>query len=101
MPRGDTCGQFEQLVLTAILTLDEDVRVAGRHALVQLEEFLHLLALADDVREAVLAANLLLELLVLGPLGNSFGVGTGDFDTAVAALRDDARIAIVTRRSAQ
>lgn len=24
MARGDTCGQFEQLVLTAILSLDED-----------------------------------------------------------------------------
>ena len=58
----------DQLLAGAVLALDQDVGVAGRHALDQLEEVLHLLALADDVREAVLAADLFLELLVLGPL---------------------------------
>src|SRR5688572_14810098 len=58
----------DQLLARAVLALDQDVRVAGGHALDELEEILHLLALPDDVREAVLAANLLLELLVLGAL---------------------------------
>ena len=35
MPRGDTCGQFEQLVLTAILTLDEDAYGVTIHRKVQ------------------------------------------------------------------
>jgi hypothetical protein len=47
---------------------DQDVRVARRHALDQLEEVFHLLALTNDVGEAVLAANLFLELLMLGAL---------------------------------
>ena len=57
-----------QLLAGAVLALNQDVGVARRHALDQLEEVLHLLALTDDVGEAVLAANLLLELLVLGAL---------------------------------
>ncbi len=56
----------DQLLAGAVLALDQDVRVAGRHALDELEELLHLLALPDDVREAVLAADLFLELLMLG-----------------------------------
>src|SRR5258705_349544 len=58
----------DQLLAGAVLALDQDVRVAGGHTLYQLEQLLHLLALADDVREAVLTPYLILELLVLGAL---------------------------------
>ena len=61
-------GVGDQLLAGAVLALDQDVGVARRHALDQLEEILHLLALADDVGEAVLPADLFLELLVLGLL---------------------------------
>ena len=56
----------DQLLAGAVLALDQDVRVAGGDALDQLEQLLHLLALPDDVGKAVLAANLVLQLLVLG-----------------------------------
>ncbi len=58
----------DQLLAGAVFALDQDVGVARGHAFDELEEVLHLLALADDVGEAVLPAYLLLELLVLGPL---------------------------------
>ena len=58
-------GVGDQLLAGAVLALDEDVRFARRHALDQLEELLHLLALADDVLELVAILQLLLELLVL------------------------------------
>ena len=58
----------DQLLAGAVLALNQDVGVARRDALDQLEQRPHLLALTDDVREAVLAASLLLELLVLGAL---------------------------------
>jgi hypothetical protein len=57
-----------QFLAGAVFSLDQDVGIARRNALDELEEILHLLALADDVRKAVLAADLLLELLVLGAL---------------------------------
>ena len=56
----------DQLLAGAVLALNQDVRVARRHALDELEEVLHLLALADDVGEAVLPSDLLLQLLMLG-----------------------------------
>ena len=55
----------DQLLAGAVLALDEDVRLAGRDALDELEEVLHLLALADDVLELVAILQLRLELLVL------------------------------------
>ncbi len=58
-------GVGDQLLAGAVLTLDEDVRFARRHALDELEEVLHLLALADDVLELVAILQLLLQLLVL------------------------------------
>ena len=58
----------DQLLAGAVLALNQDVGVARRHRLDQLEELAHLLALADDVRERILAADLFLELLVLLPL---------------------------------
>ena len=61
-------GVGDQLLAGAVLALDQDVGVARGHAFDQLEEILHLLALADDVGEAVLPADLFLELLMLGLL---------------------------------
>ncbi len=58
-------GVGDQLLAGAVLALDEDVRFAGRDALDQLEELLHLLALADHVLELVAVLQLRLELLVL------------------------------------
>ena len=55
----------DQLLAGAVLALDQDVGLARRDALDQLEQLLHLLALADDVRELVAILELLLELLVL------------------------------------
>src|SRR5712692_10057323 len=55
----------DQLLAGAVLALDENVRFAGRHALDQLEEILHLPALADDILELVAVLQLGLELLVL------------------------------------
>ena len=55
----------DQLLAGAVLPLDQDVRIAARHALDQLEHFVHLLALADDVAEAELPLELLLEQEVL------------------------------------
>ena len=77
----------DQLLAGAVLALDQDVGVAGRHALDELEEILHLLALADDVREAVLPANLFLELLVLGPLLRPLDRLADHVDQAVLADR--------------
>ena len=55
----------DELLAGAVFALNEDVRVAAGHALDQLEHFVHLLALADDVAEAELPLELLLEQLVL------------------------------------
>ena len=55
-------GVRDQLLARPVLALDEDVRLAGRHALDQLEQVLHLLAAADDVGELVAVLELLLEL---------------------------------------
>jgi hypothetical protein len=55
----------DQLLAGAVLALDEDVRLAGRDALDELEQVLHLLALADHVLELVAILQLRLELLVL------------------------------------
>jgi hypothetical protein len=57
-----------QLLAGAVLALNENVGVAGRYALDELEEVLHLLALTHDVGEAVLSADLFLQLLVFGLL---------------------------------
>jgi hypothetical protein len=56
-----------QLLAGAVLALDEDVRVAGRNGLHELEQLAHFLALADDAGKRVLAAQLLFELLVVLP----------------------------------
>ena len=58
-------GVGDELLAGAVLPLDEDVGVAPRHALHQLEHLVHLLALADDVPEAELPFELLLEQQVL------------------------------------
>ena len=55
----------DQLLAGAVLPLDQDVGVAAGDALHQLEHFVHLLALADDVAEAELPLELLLEQQVL------------------------------------
>ncbi len=55
----------DELLAGTVLALHEDVRVAARDALDELEHLVHLLALADDVAEAELALELLLEQLVL------------------------------------
>ena len=55
----------DQLLAGAVLALNEDVGFAGGHAFDQLEELLHLLALADYVLELVAVLQLLLQLLVL------------------------------------
>src|SRR6188768_828163 len=65
-------GVGNELFARADFALNQDVRVAGSHAFDQLEEVLHLLALTDDVAEAVAAADLLLEAQVLGPLAGEF-----------------------------
>jgi hypothetical protein len=57
-------GVGNQLLAGAVLALNEDVRLAGRHAFNQLEELLHLLALADHVLELVSVLQLRLQLLV-------------------------------------
>jgi hypothetical protein len=59
-------GVGDELLAGAVLALDQDVGLARRHALDQLEELLHLLAAADDVGELVLVLQLLLQLDVLG-----------------------------------
>ena len=61
-------GVGDQLLADAVLALDQDVGVALGDRLDQLEQLAHFLALADDVREVVLIAHLLLEALVLGAL---------------------------------
>jgi hypothetical protein len=48
--------------------LNEDVRVARRHALDQLEQLLHHAALPDHVGKAVLPTDLLAQVLMLGAL---------------------------------
>ena len=58
-------GVGDQLLAGAVLPLDQDVGVAAGDALHQLEHFVHLLALADDVAEAELPFELLLEQQVL------------------------------------
>ena len=58
----------DQFLAGAVLALDQDVGVARRHRFDELEELAHLLALADDVREGILAADLLAELRVLPTL---------------------------------
>ena len=55
----------DQLLAGAVLALDQDVGVAAGDALDQLEHLVHLLALADDVAEAELVLDLLLEQQVL------------------------------------
>ena len=55
----------DELLAGAVLALDQDVRVAAGDALDQLEHFVHLLALADDVAEPELPLELLLEQQVL------------------------------------
>ncbi len=55
----------DELLAGAVLPLDEDVGVAPRHALDQLEHLVHLLALADDVAELEAPLQLLLEQQVL------------------------------------
>ena len=61
-------GVGDELLTGAVLALNQDVGVAGGHAFDELEEVLHLLALAHHVPEAVAAADLLLQPQVLGPL---------------------------------
>src|SRR5262245_3029181 len=57
-------GVGDQLLAGAVLALNEDVCLARRHAFNQLEELLHLLALADHVLELVAILQLGLQLLV-------------------------------------
>ena len=54
-----------ELLAGPVLALDEDVCVASGDTLHQLEHFVHLLALADDVAEPELPLELLLEEQVL------------------------------------
>ena len=61
-------GVGDQLLAGAVLALNQDVRVAHRHALDQLEQILHHPALPDDVGKAVLPADLLAQVLMLGAL---------------------------------
>ena len=58
-------GVGDQFLARAVLALDEDVRLARRDALDELEQILHLLALADDVVEPVPIVQPLFQLLVL------------------------------------
>ena len=53
-----------QFLAGSILALDEDIGLAGRHAFNQIEQLLHLLALADDVLKLVPVLQLRFELLV-------------------------------------
>ena len=55
----------DQLLAGPVLALDENVRLARRHAFNELEELLHLLALADHVLELVPVLQPRFELLVL------------------------------------
>ena len=55
----------DELLAGAVLALQENVRLARRDALDQVEELLHLLALADHVLELVAVLQARLELLVL------------------------------------
>src|SRR6266542_3555159 len=55
----------DQLLASAVLPLNKDVGVAARDAFHQLEHFVHLLALADDVAEPELSLELLLQQQVL------------------------------------
>ncbi len=72
----------DQLLADAVLALDQDVGVALGHRLDQLEQLAHLLALADDVRERVLIAHLLLQPLVLRALDLQVGRAIEDRDDA-------------------
>jgi hypothetical protein len=73
----------DQLLADAVLALDQDVGVALGDRFDQLEELAHLLALADDVREGVLIAHLLLQPLMLRALDLQIG--------GAIENRDDAR----------
>src|SRR6185503_17469582 len=55
-----------QLLAGPVFPLDQDIGVAGGDALDELEQLLHLLALSNNVRKAVLAPDLVLQLLMLG-----------------------------------
>ena len=72
----------DQLLADAVLALDQDVGVALGNRLDQLEQLAHLLALADDVREGVLIAHLLLQPLVLRALDLQIGGAIEDRDDA-------------------
>src|SRR5439155_10955501 len=50
-----------ELLAGSVLPLDQDVRIPAGHAFDQLEHFVHLLALADDVPEPELSLELLFE----------------------------------------
>ena len=65
-------GVGDQLLAGAVLALDEDVRFAGGDALDQIEQLLHLLALADHVLEFVAVLQLRLQVLVLVDQGLLF-----------------------------
>ena len=58
-------GVGDQFLAGAVLALDQNVGVAGRHRLDQLEQLAHLLALADDARERILTAHLFLKCCML------------------------------------
>ncbi len=51
----------DELLARAVLPLNQNIRVAARNAFDQLEHFVHLLALADDVAEPELPVELLFE----------------------------------------
>ena len=57
-------GVGDQLLARAVLALDQNVRFAGGDALDQLEQLLHLLALADHVLKLVAVLQLRFQLLV-------------------------------------
>jgi hypothetical protein len=69
-----------ELFAGPVLALNQDVGVAGGHALDELEEVLHLLALAHDVAEAVAPAHLLLQPQVLRPLARELDGLVKDVD---------------------
>ncbi len=56
----------DELLAGPVFAFDEDVRVAAGDVLDELEQILHPLALADDVRELELVLELLFQLQVLG-----------------------------------
>src|ERR1051325_1088127 len=58
-------GVGDQLLAGSVLALNQDVRLAGGDAFDELEQLLHLLALADDVLKLIAILQLGLELLVL------------------------------------